>query len=564
MTDKEQLELHALCEKYLDGSLSAEERGRLQEVLASNEEARRYYVRLAGLTASLHEYAGETQADEPEDVATASPPAAPSLVSVTDEDKDGKFIQWPFSARMALIASQAALLMMTLLTLKATFFRSEEVAEDPPVPRTEMNAQDTAVAVLTRGAGLKWAPGSQAYRSGDRLPAGHLRLEAGVGQIEFYSGATVVVEGPADLELISETEAHFHKGRIRAHVPPQAVGFRILTPDYQLVDLGTDFGMAVGEDGVSEVHVFDGEVELHGVDGAAEAKKLTTGAALRLQAAHEITGANFSEAVFPNPGMLNDASFQLEARYEQWKAFSEELKRDPSLVAYYTFEPAAPWDRVLRNEGQSGDPGLNGAVVGCQWAQGRWPQKRALDFKSPADRVRLKLDGAYEAITEAAWVRIDGLDRKWNSLLLTDTWERGNPHWQFSQVGELILGVGRDDKGGNFFSPETLDFDFVGRWVFLAVTFDPQAGEVRHYVNGERISTEAIAAVGDAAGFQPLRFGHMTLGNYQPVEQRGPWDVRNFNGRIDEFMLFERPLRDEEIASIYAAGQPNAELFSQR
>ena len=53
------------------------------------------------------------------------------------------------------------------------------------------------------------------------------------------------------------------RGRLRAHVPEQARGFAVLAPTFELVDLGTEFGLNVAEDGVDEIHVFDGKVELY-------------------------------------------------------------------------------------------------------------------------------------------------------------------------------------------------------------------------------------------------------------------------------------------------------------
>ena len=41
-------------------------------------------------------------------------------------------------------------------------------------------------------------------------------------------------------------------------------------------------------------------------------------------------------------------------------------------------------------------PGSDGTVVGCQWTEGRWPGKKALEFQQVSDRVRLKMPGEFE------------------------------------------------------------------------------------------------------------------------------------------------------------------------
>ena len=45
-------------------------------------------------------------------------------------------------------------------------------------------------------------------------------------------------------------------------MPPQAHGFAIGSPNLDLVDRGTEFGLQVGG-GKTEVHVFQGKVELY-------------------------------------------------------------------------------------------------------------------------------------------------------------------------------------------------------------------------------------------------------------------------------------------------------------
>ena len=329
------------------------------------------------------------------------------------------------------------------------------------------------------------------------------------------------------------------------------------TPEYDLVDLGTEFGISVDKNGSSEVHVFDGKVELRGVGGDAKTTKgLSEGEAMRLKGSVAGELIDMDPALFPESSLLDDVDgVRAESRYQKWKAFSNELKNDPSLIAYYTFEPERSWDRVLRNQGESDEVGLNGAIVGAKWTGGRWPGKKALDFKSPADRVRLILPGEFKALTYGAWVRIDGLDRMWVSLLLTDDWKTGSPHWQLQRTGEMILGVQGRGGNQNFYSDKEIGFEDLGRWMFLATVFDPDKLEVRHMIDGQVVSSEAIV---DLDKRLPLKFGAMEMGNYNPPGAVGLKNIRNFNGRIDEFMLFDRALGDDELKEIFEVGRPDA------
>src|SRR5262249_3786739 len=104
---------------------------------------------------------------------------------------------------------------------------------------------DDTVAVLLQAHEAAWEQADLPTRVGSHLRRGVLRLKSGVAHIEFYSGATVILQGPAELRLISRTKAICVRGKLRATVPAQAHGFTIGSPTLDLVDLGTEFGMQV-------------------------------------------------------------------------------------------------------------------------------------------------------------------------------------------------------------------------------------------------------------------------------------------------------------------------------
>src|SRR3954451_5298914 len=66
LSDQEILELNELCNALVDGRLSGTQRSRLAHWLESSEEARQFYVRHVGLSASLCSYASEMQSEAPE------------------------------------------------------------------------------------------------------------------------------------------------------------------------------------------------------------------------------------------------------------------------------------------------------------------------------------------------------------------------------------------------------------------------------------------------------------------------------------------------------------------
>lgn len=95
-----------------------------------------------------------------------------------------------------------------------------------------------------------------------RLSARMMDLESGVAIIEFDGGARLALQGPATLELIGPKAARLHRGNATVRCEDGLYSFSLLTPTSTVIDLGTEFGVAVEADGAAEVHVLDGEVEV--------------------------------------------------------------------------------------------------------------------------------------------------------------------------------------------------------------------------------------------------------------------------------------------------------------
>ncbi len=403
-------------------------------------------------------------------------------------------------------------------------------------PKSAVEETTVSVAVLTRGVNLEWE--SAAITPGTPLSPGWLKLKSGIAQIEFYQGARVLIEGPAELQLVSSGEATCRRGKLSAHVPPQAKGFRINTPKGTIVDLGTEFGLDVS-DANSEVHVFKGEIELH--QDAESMKSLKEGQAMAFAAKPHLITANASG--FASLNEINArTALSDRSQFERWLATSTKLNADPGLKLHFDFQDDET-SRALRNHAASGE---DGSIVGAAWTAGRWPEKHALEFRNVSDRVRLSVPGETKALTMAMWVRVNGLDRAFNSLFMSEGWGDRKVHWQITREGKIRLGVaGSQSKGHSdydtpvFFTPERF-----GRWMHLAVVFDPDAKEVRHYANGALLARLPLK---DAS---PLKLGIAELGNWNDQRKTGGVAIRHLSGAMDEFALWDRVLGDAEIAAL--------------
>lgn len=97
---------------------------------------------------------------------------------------------------------------------------------------------------------------------GARLRPGVLTLASGVIDVTCDNAASVLVEGPAQVELISPMRLRLVRGRVTTNIPPSAHGFTVVTPSVQVIDLGTEVGVEVARDGQTQVQVYSGAVDL--------------------------------------------------------------------------------------------------------------------------------------------------------------------------------------------------------------------------------------------------------------------------------------------------------------
>src|SRR5690606_26314122 len=195
------------------------------------------------------------------------------------------------------------------------------------------------------------------------------------------------------------------------------------------------------------VHVFNGKAELEATSSGAK------------RTLHEGNSAVFEDSRPPQMAVASPTLFAplfyLEAqssaadteRFERWRESSHQLNQDPSLLVHLDFEDNGGSDWRLRNSGYASPRMPDASIVGGQWTSGRWPQKRALEFQGISDRVRMTVSGAFNSLTLASWVRVQGLDRQINSLFMSDGFEPGTLHWLIRHDGVLGLTViGRHPK----------------------------------------------------------------------------------------------------------------------
>lgn len=520
--------LEELIELYFDHRLEAAERVELETLLHADVTNRKLFWEKGTLEGVLHEWGQLHQGREDTMTLASKRNAIPA----------------GWKQKVLLLVGGLAVAVAVM----AVWMRPSLPADSPISVAAEGEFSSNAVAVLSQEVEARWHPGEGLHARGSALVPGWLRLDSGLVVLDFLSGARVVLEGPAAVKLISKDHAFCESGRLTAEVPPQAKGFRIDSPETKVVDLGTSFGLHVGGS-LTEVHVFKGEVRYELERG--EPTSLTEGHAVRVDRQGAVLPVPAPQEAFVLPSAMEArvrASYQ--KRQADWLAKNAAGNADDSLVIHFGFDDISLDGRALANQAAQAPPTSDGVIIGAGRVPGRWTGKSALEFRRPTDRVRFAVPGEFASLTLTAWVRLDGLDRKFNSLFMGDGFEAGQVHWQLRSTGTLLVCVksAEGNKKTTYESPVIFTPHSFGQWVHLAAVLDAGAGTVTHYVNGASVSTLPIT---DRI---PMKIGQAELGNWNANGPNAYYPLRCFSGRMDDFALYRRALSESEIHQHFEMG----------
>ena len=134
-----------------------------------------------------------------------------------------------------------------------------------------LSTDSLVVATLTGLEDCTWRDSNAPLGYGQQLTEGaQVALKQGVVRVTFESGAVATLEGPCDFTVDNAMHGTIRSGRVSVTAPKRAYGFRIRSPNAEVIDLGTEFGVAVDDGGNSEVHVFSGEVLSRSLDAGGQ------------------------------------------------------------------------------------------------------------------------------------------------------------------------------------------------------------------------------------------------------------------------------------------------------
>lgn len=258
-------ELFALLSAWCNDTLPEADQQRLCQQLRGSAAARAFYIDYMNLHGALvwrqSSAAGRGFAEQ---LAPASDLSAPDAESPFERVS---IVESAWSVARDLSRSSMALSMLVsalVITIVVLSLALVTVSHTPS-PAAPSVAPPPLLARVSATVAAEWdaetaallAENGQDLRQGDRL-----LLHAGIAEVTFDTGARLLLEAPAELRVADANMGELLQGRVVAHVPKSATGYVLYTPGVQVVDLGTEFGVQVTGDGATDVHVFEGVVDI--------------------------------------------------------------------------------------------------------------------------------------------------------------------------------------------------------------------------------------------------------------------------------------------------------------
>lgn len=382
---------------------------------------------------------------------------------------------------------------------------------------------------------------------GDSLRTGDYLLKDGVVELGFGDQVVLVAESPACFSIPSSMQVVLEEGKITARVLATGTEFRVDTPDAEVIDFGTEFAVDVTADLKTEVHVFDGRVDVKPVCGPdADPVHLLANRATCVDRACSIP-----RGIDCDPTRFIRSLDEPTARYA-------EMIQELGPVMYFRMTPPEDGRTLL----DVGPDALHGKIerdseTASLFAAGRVGQ--ALHLGGPSAKEYAVVPdypkAESDALTVMAWILADSRPR-WASIAKNWTKDPGkNFGGQFHfglyhDEGDLEAHV-HNSKGEEVWVREEGVPLPLGQWHHVAFVMD--GNTLTLYRNGAAVAKSPCEGLGTFAP-PALGIGAKLDENAQAEDRKstGFWD-----GRIDELAVFNRALAPEQIQTLYESGSPS-------
>lgn len=553
--------LNALC----IGELGARDAERLAKLLRADRHARRFYIQYMDLHSALQwqannrvSAASTPEIDSEEELSTEQLLAeviaqdraaeAQRLALEADEDRAARagipsswsyrpveeqrpavrqivIPKWLVYGGIAAVLALIGAVVVQFLPDKqaGTLSTNPGVAQEQPL-EVDRAVEQVPVATIVSTQDAVWVDPHSALGDGHKVYSRPLTLASGRAVLRFANEAVIVLEGPCVLEPVSTTEVRLSRGKLVGRCDTAlSKGFVVHTPNAQVVDLGTEFGVLVEEDQTAKVFVYEGEIQ---VTTPGKSVSMRGGQAARVDAQ-----ATFS--LMPEDALAFLPATDLDGEWLDIRNYyaSSVLALEP--VAYYRFEQDGA--AVVNNA--TGNRRYDATVMGGLSVRGN-PGNHAGVFDGNYLHVTTPMAeltaGDY---TVEFWVRPEG-----SGVMPIVGFYCGGKRWGgVIETGERFRFLHRspageeNETGNNAFASVS---PVQNRWQHVVAVRDGR--DLMLYLDGKLVGS-AFAPAPLTPAPQLIIAGGNT--------QTSPYSSKKaFVGQLDEIAVYDRALTRVEIA----------------
>jgi hypothetical protein len=533
--------LAKLLEGWLDGGLSDAEQADLLRLLDEDPALRR---RFAEQVATLGATRAAADANprwlalfDALEFAEDSAAGVTSFESVTMSriESDSRRSWYSRTAVWGLAAAVTLLLAGGfLLKIRPSGPAVPPLAGQPAEP-----VEIASVAVVIGGSPEAGFP------TGSYLKPGTISQNEGWMTFQTLNGVSVTLDAPFEASLISHDRVLLNKGRARVRVPEGAEGFKLESPAFDVVDLGTEFAALVHADGTGTCRVFEGKADVSLLDSIGEVKRtqqLVASESVRIspasQTMHAIeeSGDSYPEIKQPpRPKLHIPASYATDV-----------MAMAP--VGYWRFEEVR--DAKVANEVPDCVPlqVVGTATITAEEGgnhSGDLTHRSQVEFFQIPAKTKIMLEGDFSIslFAQFAWLQNFALV----SASRYDLESQGHSFVLQSYASFRRFGFNGTGLHAVLRNPPAWDggSEVYGNmqvrplhWHHIAATRSRDV--VTLYLDGEVVARES-------AGVMPLDSRMIFVGRLNGSQTQSRMESRGLVGHLDELAIFPRALLDEEI-----------------
>ena len=236
-------EIDEILRKMTDGTMTADDRHKLQDFIEESPENKGYYLKHCRMESEL-EFRGGGLSKE-------------LLKTVMNENRRN------FMSALVKIAA-----LITISIVSFTIYSLADKSSPSDLVESVSPERGKVVAKMEKSILATFAYGNkngEELLDGDEVESGLYELTNGIIKLAYKNGATVIVESPSKFKLVNYDSMELLAGKASIYSPDNS-NFKVLAPGVLVEDLGTEFSIDMVEGEHLDVHVFDGVVRVESQD----------------------------------------------------------------------------------------------------------------------------------------------------------------------------------------------------------------------------------------------------------------------------------------------------------